>query len=945
MNTKLLTVCALAVLFSCSTKADVLPSAVDGIISIEGEVLVEDSVGANSLAAASQIVLNEGSRLVYKSSEALVLSAKVSGSGSFVFDSAAAESAVTLSGDNSGLVAPGCFEIKNTKLIVTSETGLGSGASGAATFIGNMPDGMLRFVGESNVFTNYAPIVMKLEHALNDGVFFIGSESADNSFVQAASLSVSTDNFKITHLYFKHNFEMLSGVFTVLRYPYFYQSGAGTVKIGEDVDVVWGDASQAIVYFNNLILACRNFIAPQGLAPSGANNVVFEVEDCLGEDTPLRPYVTWHEQTTWHYNLNGFNQTVSHLWAIENEDTGGQCALVGSATPATLTAAGSVTGMQSARWKFFGPLSYVHDTSFTNIFTTYKLAATGALTVSNGKVAFTNGSGWAGEEVTVKAGGVLFCASVASLDSGEHVLKVESGGELEVAAGVTLKVRSAVIGSVTLPAGRLLSMNEVRSLTEGEGVTLTGEGNIQTAAGSVSGTWTGWPEVGSVEEVVIPDGSEVVITADDIEKVQALSAIKAGVRTRITCRDLSREFELSCAISGSIVFDASDCEKIILNSDNSGIINPGGFIFSNTTVVVSNRFGLGGALTGAAHFYPAAPLTENRSMLTFGGDAVSNDVKLIFHHGAYFGYEDPSVRFVQNADLTQLDGSSTPEVQRAYMIGDFTIAAPHTMNVYATHLGVDNVLRIEEGATLKANGNFGNGYYYIAGNITGDLAIEQGMRKFVFERENALNVNSCRFYDGSEKKFFFDLNGFNQVMPRVLGNQYGTTQYQQCFDVTSATPATLTLNAGANMSSGAAIRCLDQASLTYSGASTQTIGFATSTTVGALTINSGAVAMERNAKWLGTNVVVNGGLLIIRPSAATNTFGVGRATVSDLFVNGEGKIELQSDSYISTVRSITLDGKLLESGIYNAANCSFITGEGALRAVTGQAKSVMLIVR
>jgi hypothetical protein len=350
---------------------------------------------------------------------------------------------------------------------------------------------------------------------------------------------------------------------------------------------------------------------------------------------------------------------------------------------------------------------------------------------------------------------------------------------------------------------------------------------------------------------------------------------------------------LKASFSGDVTFDARDCGTVVLAGDNSGIIAPAGFVFSNTTVVVSNRFGLGGALTGPAHFYPAAPLAENRSQLSFGGEALTNDVKLVFHYGAHVGYSDPQAQFVQNADVEQFNGGSADR-QRVYIVGDFTIAAPHVMNVFAVHQQAEGIMRIEEGAKLKANGNFGNGYYYIYGDVSGSLAIEQGMRRFIFYRENALSVGDCRFYDGSEKKFFFDLNGYNQTMPRVIGNQYGTTPYQQCFDVTSPVPATLTLNGKAGVNSGAAIRCLDQASLAYSGASTQTIGFATSTTSGSLTINSGAIAFERNAKWHSPVVTVNGGSLIVRPSASTNTFGVGRATETSLFVNGTGRLELQS---------------------------------------------------
>ena len=920
-----------------------LPQADEnGRITLQESVTVDDEAGVAVLAAASEIVLAEGVRLSYVAAEELELSAKVSGLG--VFEAVDA-GLITLSADNSGLVSPGQFVFKRTPVLVTSETGLGGGDSGEATFIGNVTNNHLRFVGESAVFTNYAPIVMKLVSASDKGTFYFGSQGADKYLVQAASFTASVDNYKTIDFYFKHNVEFIAGTLTIEKYPYLRRSGAGTVRIGENVDVIWGHSAQAIVYFNGLELACRSLLAETGISPSAANDVRLQRENCFNVKTPLRPYVTWYVQTTWHYNLNGFDQTVARLEAIENVEVENQCAFIGSASPALLKTVGTKAGKQTARWKFEGALSYWHDTPYTNIFTKYKLETTGALTISKGMVGFTDGSGWSGNEVTVKEGGALSCASVASLDSGEHILAVESGAALEVAAGVTLKVRSATIGSVSLPAGKLMSMDEVRALTANEGVSLIGGGSIMTSAESIAGEWAGWPDVGTADFAAIPNGEEVVITDADIEKVQALSSIKTGVDTKILCRTTISPLVLPASISGGVTFEAHNCGTVVLTGDNSGIVAPGAFIFSNTTVVVSNRFGLGGVLTGAANFWPAAPLNANRSVLRFGGDAVTNDVEVVFHYGAYVGHDDPSVRFVQNANLTQLNGSNGSTVQRTYVIGDFTIASGCLMDVFSTHQPADGHFRIEEGAKLKANGNFGNGYYHIAGEITGDLAIEQGMRRFIFERENALLVNSCRFYDGSEKKFYFDLNGFDQAMPRVLGNQYGTTQYQQYFDVTSATPATLTLNAKAEMNSGAAIRCLDQASLVYSGASTQTIGFATSTTSGSLTINSGAIAFERNAKWLGPKVYLNGGTLIVRESAATNTFGVGRETASDFVVAEGAKLELQSNSYTSTVNSIIYNGELLTRGVYTAENCGFITGLGAIRAVRGKPTSVIIVVK
>ena len=809
----------------------------NGRIAVVESVTVDDAAGAEALAAAKEIVLAEGATLSYTSPEALELSAKVSGAG--VFEAVDA-GLVTLSADNSGLVSPGQFVFRKTPVLVTSETGLGGGASGAATFIGNVTNNHLRFVGTSSVFTNYAPVVMKLVSASDKGTFYFGSQGEDKYFVQAASLTVSVDNYKTTAFYFKHNVEIIAGTFMIEKYPYIYRSGNGIVRIGENVDVVWGHSAQAIVYLSNLRLGCKSLYAKNGLSPSAANNIVFEKSNCLHPGTPLRPYANGFSGP--FYDLNGYDQICSHLEQINVAQNVG--SLIKSDESVLLKASGASTGSGTGRWKFTGPISYWHDTAYETTFTQYKLESTGDLTVSKGKVVFTGGSGWAGDNVTVKAGGALSCASEASLDSGEHVLTVEPGAALEVAEDVTLRVRSATIGSVTLPAGKLLSMDEVRELAAGEGVVLTGAGSIMTSAESVTGEWAGWPDAGTADFASIPNGEEVVITDADIEKVQALGSIKAGIDTRIVCRTTRSPLVLPVSISGGVTFDARDCGTVVLAGDNSGVVAPGAFFFSNTTVVVSNRFGLGGALAGAAHFYPAAPLNANRSVLCFGGDAVTNDVELVFHHGAYFGHDDPAVRFVQNADLTQLNGSNGSTVQRAYVIGDFTIASGCLMDVFSTHQPAEGHFRIEEGAKLKANGNFGNGYYHIAGVITGDLAIEQGMRRFIFERANTLSVNSCRFYDGSEKKLFFDLNGFDQAMPRVLGNQYGTTRYQQCFDVTSATPATLTLNAGSKMNSGAAIRCLDQASLTYSGASTQTIGFATSTTAGSLTINSGAIALS-----------------------------------------------------------------------------------------------------
>ena len=139
------------------------------------------------------------------------------------------------------------------------------------------------------------------------------------------------------------------------------------------------------------------------------------------------------------------------------------------------------------------------------------------------------------------------------------------------------------------------------------------------------------------------------------------------------------------------------------------------------------------------------------------------------------------------------------------------------------------------------------------------------------------------------------------------------------------------------------MRFLGQASYAKCGAHTQTVGCATSTTKGTLTVNAGAVALERNAKWTGGDVVLNGGALIVRESAMTNTFGVGRATVPNLCVNG-GKLRLEASEEVPSIRRIYVNGLPLGKGVYSAANCDWIEGEGSIRAMrSGQ--GALLIVR
>ena len=927
-----------------SMSAELPPADENGKITLSESATVDDAEGAAALAAARAIELAQGVTLTYTANAPLELSAAVSGSGVFAANSSGQ---ITLSADNSALIAPGHFAFSNTPVLVTSETGLGGGASGAVKFFGiasngNVTNNMLRFVGSASVFTNYAPIAMSQPRKNAHGTFYFGAQNAGGTLVQAGDFSVELASTGYNPaIYFKYNVEFICSKLALKHRPYIHPYGAdGVLRFGENVEADMGSGWLTIVYHNKLRLACKS-LKSYGFSTDSTRNIIFESSNCLSATTPLWPYA--RNSNGVMFNLNGFDQTVAYL--RQQDAKADYWSSVSSDLPAVLTSAGTATGSDTVRYKITGAVSYCHDTPRQTTFTQYKLMASGALTVSKGKVTFASGSGWAGDSVIVKSGAALVCNSSASLDSGSHVLRVEQGGALEVAQGVTLIVASAELGGVQLEKGKYFTLQELRESEIGEKISLAGDGAILTSAASVSGEWNGWPEAGTVEEVSIPDGTEVIIEDDDAEKVSALSRIAAGRDTRIVCRALRNPLVLAASLSGGARFEARDCAQIVLAGDNSRLSEPGGFFFSNTTVVVSNRWGLGSRSTKAAEFWPAAPLANNYSMLRFGGDALTNDAAIVFNYGFRIGHLEPSRTVVMNNDVVQKSGAYDPLERNARFLGNIAIATNATMTVHTPYLNSDVELRIERGATLNSSwGTYGNGYVYDDGTWNCTLAIEQGTRRFVFERENAITAADCKFYDASDKKFFFDLNGFDQTLPRVDGNSYYNSN-QQCFDVTSASPATLTLNAGAGRNTGAAIRCLDQASLAQSGASTQTIGFAVSTTTGSLTVNSGAIALERNAKWYGTNVVINGGELIVRASAATNTFGVGRASKTDLYINGGGKLHLDSDAYVTAVRSVTRDGKLLVRGIYSAENCDWITGPGAVRAVKGWPTGLMMIVR
>ena len=899
-----------------------------------------------SVEALDGIATTDGVTISIETTEPLTIGAAISGPAVITANNAGK---VTLAGDNSGLVAPGHFEFTAMTNGVEVANFFGLGGTDTATDVFTQSSGYLNwltFKSVNGVFTNSAPI--RLIHGGGEkNRLVMGAENAGDVLVFANDLDIDLPANGENHWHVANGVRIINGLFKLPWHVRLWQTTGATLEFLGDSEAEFGrGGDQSVLYFTGIVFGGKSVWAANGLAPDYGRNIQVVKENCLGTNCVIRSYPNGESPA--HFDFCGCDQEISRLAQAGGGSLSPQLT---SADPAVLHAMGptppSSQATVSLRYVFAGALGYWHDVE-QNLTLISKSTSSGDLKVTKGSLAFSGAGGWVGRYVTVGSGGTLVCGAENSLNSGTHIVDVESGGTLVVSNGVTVKVASMTFGGVTLPQNSTFTVAEVNELIAGSGATLTGGGMIQTGAKSIPGEWTGWPKVGTATKAVVPDGVVAEVLDADLPKLAALAEVECGVGAKIVFKTTADFIDLTAKFSGGVeILVFTDGARVVLDADNSGIVSPGAFIFSNTTVVVSNRYGLGSTAASPATFWPAVPFNSdsNKSYLYFDGpDAVTNDCELLFHYGCQMGHLDPAVRFVQANNVVQKYGS-TATFGRFGIRNDMTIAVGSTIDIGSagTANAGGSTLRIEDGATVKAAGNYGSGTYRIAGDYVGNINIEQCMISFVFERTNTISrANYLNYIDASYGTFLLDLNGYDQTVPCVYGHAYYNDN-QQTLTVTSAVPATLTVTSDNAVNRGVAMRFLGQASYAKYGAHTQTVGCATSTTKGTLAVNAGAVRLERNAKWLGSNVVLNGGALVVAASAATNTFG--EASETELSVKPGATLHLESGAYTSTVRRISYDGQGLDRGVYSAANTAWISGDGAIRATRGAPGGFMTILR
>ena len=175
-----------------------------------------------------------------------------------------------------------------------------------------------------------------------------------------------------------------------------------------------------------------------------------------------------------------------------------------------------------------------------------------------------------------------------------------------------------------------------------------------------------------------------------------------------------------------------------------------------------------------------------------------------------------------------------------------------------------------------------------------------------------------------------DMNGFDQTTALLKTDNFATPGYRA---VTSAVPATLTVNQSANSVYAGALA--GAVSLVKNGGGTLTFSNVVSTTTGDITVNGGTLAVaETGGFGASAKFRVNGGTLELRNGSALPDTAMVRVL--------EGAKVKIKDGVTETVATLFLDGEQQISGTWGATgsgadhvNDIFFSGLGKLNVTNG----------
>jgi autotransporter-associated beta strand protein len=289
-----------------------------------------------------------------------------------------------------------------------------------------------------------------------------------------------------------------------------------------------------------------------------------------------------------------------------------------------------------------------------------------------------------------------------------------------------------------------------------------------------------------------------------------------------------------------------------------------------------NIYGSGAMGTGPVSLYGGSLGTRfnNPGGLIFYGATVQTNPVSLFQNSPIF------VGMPNGADVVTLNGPVDLNSHTLYLRG----GGNGTIGGAVGEGGATALIKLDRGTWTLAGAN----------TFTGAIAVSNGV--FRLGAAGALDplvpvAVSCATGWHSVAAATFDLNGFNQTVSQLSGMPALSTLTNI---LTSATPATLTVNqAGDSLFAG---RLAGAASLVKAGAGTLTLSNAFSTTTGSITVSNGTLAV-----------------------AAAGSLG-GASTLA--IAAGGAKLSLAA-GVTEPVLTLVLDGVAQTGGTYGA------TGSGA----------------
>lgn len=671
------------------------------------------------------------------------------------------------------------------------------------------------------------------------------------------------------------------------------------------------------------------------------------------------------------FDLNGYDQSVRWIDG-PGATVASYNSTITSAAPAKLTFTRPTSDAPTfQRLIFRGQISFEYagapDSSFG--FVGNKSTSTGGFAVSSGTFTMDTGFGWAGTNVVVSGGNLILRSETPFTDT-NTVIRV-TGGKLTLGQNVGLWLRELTLGTKVLKYGKYLASTLAAQYPEYiEG----GDTATIVLPDDPSGGAFEWPEPGSAAE--LPVGKEVVVTDEDAERVATMSSITVPATSTLRFSNAETPITFGTttfAGAGDIRFDGA-ADTVLLGDSRA---YHGAIFVTNSTLVVSNRFGLGQA--------QSVSLEAADGILRFGGNGLTNDVPIYTRGDHTFPGANGDGPFVMTTNLQSYfrtpanfsfdsDTVLTGGILGNNVNGDQSTSLTSSTNVTLT---IGENVRIVTHYSLSVGGASRNDAPYFTvrlgtSNLSYMYLIWSQAARIVCTAPNVLwCAKKWNAVDGNVRmsnttlknvQSVLDLNGFDQkitfadlfVYGTFITAQPGGTQYGV---ITSDTPATITFEEHqSNVVHQAALRFEGAAGLHYAGLGPQaayTNINQFSSTTGDLVVDAGTFAFDYGAGWGGTNVTVSGtGKLVIGANAAEYALGGVRRSETVLHLSDAGCLELGADAvvrrlYLKDASTPVLRGTYggPNAGLDAAHTLDCLSGTGTLRVRSSGDTGLILFVR